>query len=149
MIATWAPGRGIEDHVASASIEARKTLNTPDAVQALGALAHEHRLAIYRLLVERGPEGLAAGVIAGRLGIVPSSLTFHLQHLQRAGLIDQSGSAGTYLCRRLRADERVGRIPDENCCGGGRGDCLPCVPPPVAEVTPAHPTPVPGPENAQ
>src|SRR6202034_550476 len=60
-----------------------------DAVEALGALAHEHRLAIYRLLVERGPDGLAAGLISERVGLVPSSLTFHLQNLQHAGLINQ------------------------------------------------------------
>ena len=56
-------------------------------IEALGALAHEHRLAIFKLLVERGPEGLAAGHIGSRLKLVPSSLTFHLQNLQRAGLI--------------------------------------------------------------
>lgn len=64
-------------------------LPIPRTVAALAALAHEHRLALFRLLVERGPEGLAAGVIAERLGVVPSSLTFHLQHLHRAGLITQ------------------------------------------------------------
>ena len=48
------------------------------AVQALGALAHDTRLALYRMLVERGPDGLPAGVIAERLGLPPSSLTFHV-----------------------------------------------------------------------
>lgn len=59
------------------------------AVESLGALAHEHRLAIYRLLVRQGPEGLPAGSIGGRVGLAPSSLTFHLQALQRAGLVKQ------------------------------------------------------------
>ena len=59
------------------------------AVIALGALAHEHRLAVYRLLMERGPDGLAAGLIAEQVGIPASSLTFHLQHLLRAGLASQ------------------------------------------------------------
>jgi ArsR family transcriptional regulator len=62
-------------------------MRTPQVIEALGALAHEHRLAIFRLLIERGPEGLPAGGIADRVGLVPSSLTFHLQNLQRAGLI--------------------------------------------------------------
>jgi DNA-binding transcriptional ArsR family regulator len=53
-------------------------------IEALGALAHDHRLAIFRLLVERGPEGLPAGKIAERVGLVPSSLTFHVQALQRS-----------------------------------------------------------------
>src|SRR6202046_3827966 len=64
-------------------------MKTPRVIDALGALAHEHRLAIFRLLVERGPAGLSAGRIAERVGLVPSSLTFHLQNLQRAGLIAQ------------------------------------------------------------
>ena len=64
-------------------------METPDAISAFGALAHEHRLAIFRLLVERGPEGLSAGTIGERVGLLPSSLTFHLQSLQRAGLITQ------------------------------------------------------------
>ena len=58
-------------------------------IDALGALAHEHRLALFRMLVERGPEGLPAGVIAERLGVPPSSLTFHLQQLLHAGLVTQ------------------------------------------------------------
>jgi DNA-binding transcriptional ArsR family regulator len=109
-------------------------VNPSDAVQALAALAHEHRLAIYRLLVEQGPEGLAAGVIAERLGIVPSSLTFHLQHLQRAGLIDQKRISRQliYAADFARMNALVGFLT-ENCCGGGLSNCLPCVPPPVSE----------------
>src|SRR6188768_1264555 len=64
-------------------------MKTTAVIDALGALAHEYRLAIYRLLVQQGPEGLAAGAIGERMGLVPSSLTFHLQSLQRAGLITQ------------------------------------------------------------
>lgn len=64
-------------------------MKTPAVIEALGGLAHEHRLAIYRLLVQRGPDGLPAGVIGQRVGLLPSSLTFHLQNLQRAGLIAQ------------------------------------------------------------
>ena len=62
-------------------------MNTAKATGAFAAIAHENRLALYRLLVKRGPDGLPAGVIAERLGVAPSSLTFHLQALLRAGLL--------------------------------------------------------------
>lgn len=95
-------------------------------VQALGALAHEHRLAIYRMLVERGPNGLAAGVIAERLGILPSSLTFHLQHLLRAGLVTQRRMSRQliYAADFTVMNALVGFLT-ENCCGRGQSACLP------------------------
>jgi ArsR family transcriptional regulator len=104
-------------------------MQSPDAVQALGALAHESRLAIYRLLVERGPDGMAAGAIAEHLGIAPSSLTFHLQHLQRAGLIDQKRVSRQliYAADFARMNALVGFLT-ENCCGRGQSACLPCLP---------------------
>jgi DNA-binding transcriptional ArsR family regulator len=109
-----------------------------EAVDALGALAHEHRLAIYRLLVERGPDGLAAGVIAERLGIQPSSLTFHLQHLRRAGLINQRRVSRQliYAADFSAMNALVGFLT-ENCCGGGRAVAV-CCPPPdgVSEAMP-------------
>lgn len=99
-------------------------MKTADVIDALGALAHEYRLAVYRLLVERGPEGLPAGVIGERVGLVPSSLTFHLQALQRAGLIRQ-----TRVSRQLiySADYAVmtglvGYLTD-NCCAASGGRC--------------------------
>ena len=57
------------------------------AVEALGALAQETRLSAFRLLVREGPEGLPAGEIAERLGVPPATLSFHLAHLERAGLV--------------------------------------------------------------
>ncbi len=103
-----------------------------EAVEALAALAHEHRLAIYRLLVERGPDGLAAGAIAERIGIAPSSLTFHLQHLQRAGLIVQRRASRQliYAADFTRMNALVGFLT-ENCCGGNPAICMPegpCMP---------------------
>lgn len=57
------------------------------ALAALAALAQETRLAIFRLLVQEGPSGLAAGGIAERLGVPASTLSFHLKELDRAGLL--------------------------------------------------------------
>ncbi len=99
-------------------------MKTPAAISAFGALAHEHRLAIYRLLVERGPEGLSAGAIGGRVGLVPSSLTFHLQNLQRAGLIAQQRISRqlVYSADFNAMNELIGYLT-ENCCGAGSAEC--------------------------
>ena len=99
-------------------------MKTLQVIDALGALAHEHRLAIFRLLVERGPAGLPAGRIAERVGLVPSSLTFHLQNLQRAGLIARRRESRQLRCLTGRHLARTGcehetdRI-DFRLCGGG------------------------------
>ncbi len=94
-------------------------MNSSQAIAALGALAHEHRLSLYRLLVEAGPEGLNAGTIAGRLKLPPSSLTFHLQHLHRAGLISQVRQSRQliYATDFESMNGLVGYLT-ENCCGG-------------------------------
>jgi len=105
-------------------------MKTPAVIEALGALAHEHRLAIYRLLVQRGPEGLPAGTIGQRIGLVPSSLTFHLQNLQRAGLITQRRDSRQliYSADFPVMNGLVGYLT-ENCCGNGASECCaPAVP---------------------
>ena len=98
-------------------------MDTKHAVEALAALAHEHRLAIYRMLVEQGPDGLPAGVIAERLGMPPSSLTFHLQHLLRAGLVTQRRlSRQLIYAADFTAMNSLVAFLTENCCGqGGAG----------------------------
>ena len=99
-------------------------------IAALGALAHERRLAIYRLLVQRGPDGLPAGAIGQRVGLVPSSLTFHLQNLQRAGLITQRRESRQlfYSADFSVMTGLVGYLT-ENCCGNGNVRCPPdCAP---------------------
>jgi DNA-binding transcriptional ArsR family regulator len=100
-------------------------MKAKDVIDALGALAHEHRLAVYRLLVERGPEGLPAGHIGTRLKLVPSSLTFHLQALQRAGLINQRRESRQliYTADFDAMNDVVGYLT-ENCCAGS-GECAP------------------------
>jgi len=96
------------------------------AIAALGALAQETRLELFRLLVARGPEGLAAGVIAEKLGVMPSSLSFHLQQLVHAGLITQRR-----LSRQLIYSAEYGAMNElmayltENCCGRGAALCPP------------------------
>jgi len=100
------------------------------AIEALGALAHEHRLSIYRLLVGRGPEGLAAGVIGDAVGLAPSSLTFHLQNLHRAGLIMQRRESRSliYSVDFAVMNSLIGYLT-ENCCAGGNASCeVPCKP---------------------
>ena len=99
-------------------------MKIPEAIGALGALAHEHRLAIYRLLVERGPEGLPAGVIAERVGLLPSSLTFHLQALHRARLVSQTRSSRQliYSADYAVMNDLVAYLTD-NCCAGSNASC--------------------------
>ncbi len=106
------------------------------AVQALAALAHDTRLALFRMLVERGPEGLSAGVIAERLGIAPSSLTFHVQHLHRAGLVSQRrlGRQLIYAADFQAMNGLVGFLT-ENCCGGGSAVCAPACRPKAAATS--------------
>jgi DNA-binding transcriptional ArsR family regulator len=90
-----------------------------DAVSALGALAQEHRLAVFRLLVQAGAEGLAAGEIARRLDLPNSSLSFHLAQLSRAGLIGQERRHRS-LIYRADYDSMNALLAYlmENCCGG-------------------------------
>jgi ArsR family transcriptional regulator len=99
-------------------------MDATKTVAALGALAHEHRLAIYRMLVERGPNGLAAGLIAEQLAVPPSSLTFHLQHLLRAGLVTQRRMSRQliYAADFTAMNDLVGYLT-ENCCQGNPAAC--------------------------
>lgn len=99
-------------------------MKTQGVIEALGALAHEHRLAIFRLLVERGPRGLPAGRIATRLGLVSSSLTFHLQNLLRAGLISRRRDSRQliYSADFEAMNALVGYLT-ENCCAGSGEAC--------------------------
>jgi len=113
-------------------------MDAKQVIAALGALAHETRLAAFRLLVERGPDGLSAGTLADALAIPPSSLSFHLQQLTHAGLITQR-----LLSRQLiyatdfTVMNQVMGYLTENCCGGS-ATCAPvCCP---AETGAANPT---------
>lgn len=105
-------------------------MKTAEVIEALGALAHEHRLAIYRLLVEQGRAGLPAGVIGERLGLVPSTLTFHLQSLQRARLINQARASRQliYSADYDVMNGLVGYLTDKCCAAAGETCDSACVP---------------------
>ena len=94
------------------------------AVDALAALAQETRLSVFRLLVEAGPDGLAAGRIGEELELPPATLSFHLAHLARTGLVRsrQDGRFVIYSADFQNMNQLVGYLT-ENCCGGG--SCAP------------------------
>ena len=94
------------------------------AVVALGALAQEHRLALFRLLVQAGDDGLPAGTIAEKLGVPNSSLSFHLAQLRGAGLITQERQQRSLIYRaNYPAMNALVDYLTENCCAGA--DCAP------------------------
>ena len=95
----------------------------PDsAVAALSALAQEHRLALFRLLVQAGTDGMSAGAIAEALGLPNSSLSFHLAQLRTAGLILQERQHRSLIYRaNYPAMNVLVGFLTENCCGGA--DC--------------------------
>lgn len=95
-------------------------MNAREAIAALGALAQETRLAAYRLLVQRGPDGASAGEIADALEVPSSSLSFHLSQLVHAGLIEQERRSRQmfYRANYQRMNGLVGFLT-ENCCGRG------------------------------
>lgn len=97
----------------------------PDSViRSLGALAQEHRLAAYRLLVQAGPDGMAAGALAEALGIPASSLSFHLSQLSHSGLVSQRRASRSiiYAADYAAMNGLLSYLTD-NCCAGG--SCAP------------------------
>ena len=111
-------------------------MDTVDAIAALGALAQDTRLRAFRLLVERGPEGLPAGQLAAALGVPPSSLTFHLQQLLHAGLVTQRrASRNLIYAPDIGAMNGLVAYLTENCCGRGAA-CVPaCDPAATGDVS--------------
>ncbi len=96
-----------------------RIMKADNAVKALAALAQETRLGLYRLLVQRGSDGLAASAIAAKLGVPVSTLSFHLKELTHAGLIvaRQDGRFIYYSANFAAMNSLVGYLT-ENCCGG-------------------------------
>lgn len=94
-------------------------MKTPAALLALKALAQEHRLVLFRLLVQAGPEGLAVGELAERTGLPGATLTNHLHVLRRAGLVRDERDGRRILCRAdyARMNALIAFL-GENCCAG-------------------------------
>lgn len=90
-----------------------------DAVAALAALAQDNRLDVFRLLVQAGPEGVAAGDIATELDLSPSVLTFHFDRLRNAGLVSvrREGRSMIYTARYETMNGLLSFL-SKNCCGG-------------------------------
>jgi ArsR family transcriptional regulator, arsenate/arsenite/antimonite-responsive transcriptional repressor len=106
-----------------------------DAVTALTALAHESRLALYRLLVQAGPDGLGVGELQVRTDIPPATLTHHLHALRRAGLVVDTRDGRSVTCRAdyARMNALLAFLT-ENCCGGATV----CAPDTVCKPAPTH-----------
>lgn len=94
---------------------------------ALAALAQESRLDVFRLLIQSGPDGLAAGEIGARLGVPSPTLSFHLNHLRYAGLVTCRRDSRSIIYRAdYKAMNDLISYLMENCC---RGDAELCAPP--------------------
>lgn len=95
-------------------------------VKALAALAQPTRLAVYRLLVARGPDGMAAGEVAAKLKASPATLSFHFRTLSHAGLVEgrQEGRF-VYYAANYAAMNGIVDYLTENCCGGDASACQP------------------------
>lgn len=93
-------------------------------IRALGSLAQEHRLAVFRILVQAGPEGRPAGALADAVGVAPSSMSFHLAQLAAAGLVRQRRQSRSIIYSAdFDAMNGLMAYLLENCCGGEA--CLP------------------------
>ncbi len=94
-------------------------MDSASVIRALGALSQEHRLAAFRMLVQAGEEGMPAGLIAEKLGLVASSMSFHLAALANAGLVTQRRQSRLiiYSANYGVMNALMGYLT-ENCCGG-------------------------------
>jgi DNA-binding transcriptional ArsR family regulator len=95
-----------------------------DAIAALAALAQDNRLDVFRLLVQAGPDGLAAGAVATKLDLAPNTLSFHFDRLKSAGLVTckRDGRSLIYAARFETMNTLLGYLT-ENCCAGVAGAC--------------------------
>src|SRR6201997_4606272 len=103
-----------------------KTMKKAAVIQALGALAQETRIDIFRILVEAGPEGLPAGVVGERMRLPSPTMSFHLNQLRFAGLVTSRRESRSiiYKANYKAMNELLGYLT-ENCCGGRPELCAP------------------------
>jgi ArsR family transcriptional regulator, arsenate/arsenite/antimonite-responsive transcriptional repressor len=94
-------------------------MKSTQAVASLAALAHQHRLAIFRLLVKQGPSGVPAGDIAGNVGISATNVSFHLKELERAGLL-RATRQGRHVLYAVHVEgmRKLLTYLTEDCCQG-------------------------------
>jgi DNA-binding transcriptional ArsR family regulator len=117
-------------------------MKKPDVLAAMAALAQENRLDIFRLLVQIGPDGMAAGQVSEKLGLAPNTLTFHFDRLREAGLVTvrRNGRSMIYAAR-FEAMNGLISFLTENCCQGASEACAPvssCTPRGVPNEAPAR-----------
>jgi ArsR family transcriptional regulator, arsenate/arsenite/antimonite-responsive transcriptional repressor len=113
-------------------------MKSKNAIESLAALAQESRLAIFRLLVKRGPEGYTPTQLGEKLGVTFPTLSFHLKELQRAGLIDvrRDGRFLYYRPNFTHMNQLIGFLT-ENCCVLADTGCGPECAPAPAEASPS------------
>jgi ArsR family transcriptional regulator, arsenate/arsenite/antimonite-responsive transcriptional repressor len=101
-------------------------MDKADVIAALAALAQDHRLEVYRVLVQAGHEGMAAGEVAAAIGIPPNTLSFHFDRLRHAGLVtfERRGRSLIYAARYGTMNALIGYLT-ENCCRGRPELCKP------------------------
>jgi ArsR family transcriptional regulator, arsenate/arsenite/antimonite-responsive transcriptional repressor len=101
-------------------------MKSAQVVKALSALAQPTRLSLYRLLVERGPEGVVAGEVAKKLKVSPATLSFHFRTLSHAGLIESKQKGRfIYYAANFAAMNGMLAYLTENCCSGNPEACKP------------------------
>ena len=112
-----------------------RIMKSTDAVASLAALAQESRLAIFRMLVKRGPEGYTPTQLGEKLNVTSSTLSFHLKELQRAGLlaVHREGRFLYYRADFSHMNQLIGFLT-ENCCVLADKACGPECAPTAAEV---------------
>lgn len=117
-----------------------RTMKQKHAVAALAALAQEHRLAVFRLLVKEGPSGASAGDVADRVGVPPSTLSHHLAHLERAGLLRSwRVQRNIFYAVDVEGTRRLVAFLTEDCCQGHPWLCGYGKPGPCGDVEPPRP----------